>query len=159
MKGIFCVTKAKNNEEYRKELKTKNLVLGILMICSLVAAGIVLWAKRQGISKLSDYIAGVYCGAGTGIAIGCLINLIKNLIRMKDEEKLKKSRLENTDERILEIRDKAQRMAMLVLLLTIFAGGMIGGIFYPILIRTVLVLIYVFLFAYVIAYWVYQKKM
>lgn len=159
MKGIFCTTKARNNEEYRRELKSRNLVFGILCACSVAVAGFIVWAQAHGVSQLPDYIMGVYCGASVGIAAGCLIFIVKNRNRMKDEEKLKKSRLENTDERLMEIRDKALRIAMLVLLLTIFIGGMIGGIFYPILIKVVPVLVYVFLFTYVIANWVYQKKM
>ncbi len=39
------------------------------------------------------------------------------------------------------------------------AGGLIGGIFYPILVKAVLFIVYVFLFSYLVARKVYEKRM
>ncbi len=78
---------------------------------------------------------------------------------LKDEEKLKKSRLENYDERNQEIRNKALLAAVKILLVVCFVTAMVGGIFYPYLIKMLLFVIYVFLFSYLIANAYYKRRM
>ena len=102
---------------------------------------------------------GVYCGMGTGITLGCLILIGRNLLLFRDEEKLKRSRLENSDERLRQISGLAIRAAVLAMMIAALAGGLIGGIFYPILIKAFLFILYVFLFSYLIACRVYDKRM
>ncbi len=45
------------------------------------------------------------------------------------------------------------------MMIAALAGGLIGGIFYPILIKAFLFILYVFLFSYLIACRVYDKRM
>ncbi len=136
-KGIFCQTTAATNEEYRKELKRKNWIMALIGVLGLAASVIAAVAWKSESAGLPDYMVGVYCGMGTGIALGCLILIGRNLLLFRDEEKLKRSRLENSDERLRQI----------------------GGIFYPILIKAFLFILYVFLFSYLIACRVYDKRM
>ena len=35
MRGPFCMTTAKNNEEYRRELKVRNVIYAILMLAGI----------------------------------------------------------------------------------------------------------------------------
>ena len=45
------------------------------------------------------------------------------------------------------------------MMIAALAAGLIGGIFYPILIKALLFILYVFLFSYLIACRVYDKRM
>ena len=158
-RGIFCGTTATTNEEYRKVLKNRNLWMIGLTIIGLMIAVVALWAEKTGATALPDYIIGVYCGFGTGLAIAGVILFVRNLLLMKNEEKLKESRLENSDERLTEIRNKALQAAVKILLLVGVAASMILGIFEPVLIKACLFLLYVFLFSFIIATAYYKKRM
>lgn len=158
-RGIFCQTTATTNEEYRKELKGRNQWMFFLAIVGAATAIIALLAENGDAGAIPDYMLGVYCGAGTGIMLACLILIVKNLLLFKDEEKLKQSRLENYDERNAEIRSKAVFAAVKVMLIVCFMITLVGGIFYPYLVKVMLFIIYTFLFSYLIADAYYKRKM
>ena len=158
-KGIFCQTKAATNEEYRRELIGRNWKLALLCAVGIAVSATAALAWRGEVSGLPDYMMGVYCGAGAGLALGGLIMIIRNMILLGNEEKLKQSRLENSDERLLEISARAIKTAVQVMMFAALAGGLIGGIFYPILVKAVLFIVYVFLFSYLVARKVYEKRM
>lgn len=71
---------------------------------------------------------------------------------------LKKSRLNNTDERIQEIGNKAFRVATYAMLAALYAVALIGGLFYPVLVEYLLLVVCTFLLVYVIAFKYYNKK-
>lgn len=159
MRGIFCRTNARTNEEYREVLKRRNVYMALVVIAGIILAITAYAVSEKGASALPEYILGVYCGAGSGMAAAGLVFMIRNLCLMRNEEKLKKSRLENTDERMLEICSKAVNAAVLITLLTAVLAGLIAGIFYPILIKALIFVLYLFIFSYAAAYLVYKKKL
>ena len=159
MRGIFCQTTATTNEEYRKELKDRNGWLLFMAIGGAGEAAAAALAESGGTLTIPDYMLGVYCGTGAGIMVAAIVLYIRNLFLLKDEEKLKKSRLENYDERNQEIRNKALLAAVKILLVVCFVTAMVGGIFYPYLIKMLLFVIYVFLFSYLIANAYYKRRM
>lgn len=100
MKGIFCHTKAKTNEEFRKELKRKNILLGALAALGLVTLASAFFVHRCQVT-VSDHALRFYTGAGTGILAAALFLLFRNIYISKDETRLKQERLKNSDERSL----------------------------------------------------------
>lgn len=118
-----------------------------------------LLAEKGDAGAIPDYMLGVYCGAGTGIMAACLVLIARNLLLLKDEGKLKQSRLENYDERNAEIRNRAVLAAVKVMLVICFVVSLVGGIFYPYLIKAMLFIIYTFLFSYLVANAYYKRKM
>ncbi len=159
IRGIFCGTTAATNEEYRKIIKNKNCYLAVLIIVGILIAAAAFIVSEKEITALPEYMLGVYSGAGTGIALAGVILLVKNLILLKDENKLKERRIENADERLLEISNLAIRAAVRVMLLATLAVSMIGGIFYPILVKMLLFIALCFLFSYIAAFRIYQRHM
>ncbi len=159
MRGIFCQTTATTNEEYRKELKSKNLWMALLILLGAAIAVAAYLADVNGTLEIPSYMLGVYCGMGTGIAVAGVILLVKNLILLGNEEKLKASRLENYDERNREINGKAVMAAIKVMLVALLIIAMIVGIYDPYVIKILLLIVYVFLFSYLIAYSYYKRKM
>ena len=77
---------------------------------------------------------------------------------LNNDEKLKKSRLNNTDERIQEIRIKAFCVATYVMLGALYATGLIGGLFYSVLVKVLLFIASTFFLAYMIAFKYYNNK-
>lgn len=158
-RGIFCATTAANNEEYRKVLKRRNIWLGAVAGMGALVALAALLAERRSDTGLPDYILGVYCGFGTGLILGMAILFVRNMILLGNEEKLKQSRLENSDERLEQIGSRASQSALKVLMLVGIAGAMIGGIREPVLIKALIFALDVFVFSYLIALAYYRKKM
>lgn len=158
VRGIFCGTTAATNEEYRTVLKKRNIWMGALILTGALIAGAAWYAEQAGKAALPEYVIGVYCGFGTGLALAGLVLLIRNLIVMGNEGKLKQDRLENSDERIREISNRASRTSLMILVLALVAGGMVGGIFEPILVKMTILLIDVFVLSYIGAYNYYKRK-
>lgn len=159
IKGIFCMTTAATNEEYRKIIKNRNCYLSVLVILGIVIAAAAYVAYTKEVTTLPEYMLGVYCGVGTGIVLGGLISLLRNLLLLKDENKLKESRIENSDERLEEISNLAMKSAIKVMLLAILAVSMIGGIYYPVLVKMLMFIMVVFFFSYLTAFRLYQRHM
>lgn len=158
IRGIFCYTTAANNEEYRKVLKKRNGWMAALIGTGIIIAAAALMAEQSGAAVLPERILGVYCGFGTGIAIAGIVLFVRNRILLGNEEKLKKDRLENTDERLMEIGNRAVRTATRVVLLAGTAVAMICGIYEPVLINAVIFALDLFVFSYVIAYAYHKNK-
>jgi uncharacterized membrane protein len=159
MKGLFCGYKSSNNEEYKRVLKAKMKIMVLIFVIGTITLITALLAKNMWIVTISDQILGVYSGVGTGLIAVSVILWIKNKLILADDEKLKKSRLNNTDERIREISNRAYRVAGIVLLISLYVTGLIGGLFYPILVQVLLSMVCVFLIAYVAAYKIYENRM
>lgn len=159
MKGLFCSSKANNNEEYKKDVKARMKIMIIIFAIGSITLITSLLAKNMQSVAVSRQMLSVYSGVGTGLIVASAVLWIKNKIILADDEKLKKSRLESTDERIREISNKAFKAAGTVLIFALYVTGLIGGLFYPVLVRLLLYLVCIFLIAYVTAYKIYEKRM
>jgi len=159
MKGILCGTTARTNEEYKKVIKNRMKIMMAMSIVGIITATFGFGAEFYFKLPISDKMLGVYSGFGTGLLAAGIGLWIKNRILLNNEEKLKESRLNNTDERIQEISNKAFRVATYIMLAALYATGLIGGLFYPVLVQALMFIVCTFLLAYVIAYRSYNNKM
>lgn len=108
---------------------------------------------------IDDYLLGVYAGMGSALIGAGLAKIIRNRSTMKDEERLTKQRRERGDERIQEIGRIALRAAALLMILAMYVISLIGGLFYPVLPKILLILICIFLLVYVVTYRILEKRM
>ncbi|MGF7144582.1 hypothetical protein HNQ56_003013 [Anaerotaenia torta] len=159
MRGLLCGTTARTNEEYKKVVKvrmTRLLGVSVLGAFTLILS---LLAEFYWKVDIDERMLGVYAGMGSGLIVVGVVLWIKNRIILGDEEKLKESRLSNADERIKEISNKAYMTATAILLIAMYGIALIGGLFYPVMIQILIILVGIFALAYFIAYRVYDKKM
>lgn len=159
MMGLFCASKAKNNEEYKKVIQARMNLMLLLFVIGFITLIVSLLADKVWTVEISEYMLGIYSGVGTGLLVVSAILWIKDKLILGNEAKLKESRLSNTDERLKEISNKAFRMATIFLLAALYACGIIGGLFYPILVKMLLILVFVFLAVYMVTYKIYERKM
>ncbi|OOM82215.1 hypothetical protein CLPUN_03540 [Clostridium puniceum] len=159
MKNIFCTTTAKTNEEYKNVIKNRMKIMVIFMVIGIITALAGLLGEFYFKAPLSDKTLGVYTGLGSSLFAAGLVLWIKNKLILNNEEKLRESRLNNTDERNQEISHKALSIATYVMIISLYIVGLIGGIFYPILFNVLSFIVCIFLLTYVIAYKYYNKKM
>ncbi len=159
MKGFLCITNAKNDEEYRAVIKRRIAYYIIAMIIGLAMAVVSRWAYTEGLTKMSDLSLGFFSGAGIGITIACIAQIITNAVLLKNEKKLHESRIASSDERLASIESKARSISLTVLSFVLGGGCLIGGIFYPQLIFIFTAAVAVWAVSYVIAMLVYKNKM
>lgn len=165
MRGKFCMsdmweTKTfATNDEYREYLRKKDKSMRWIVVVGILLAVIGFWGEYKWTSVVDDYMLGVYAGVGCGLIIAGIMLGLKHRRIMKDEVRLKKARLEASDERVQEIGKCAFRMAAWIMIIAMYAISLIGGLWYPILTKILLVMVCVFLLAYMICYRVYEKKM
>lgn len=157
-RDVWDVKVPKTNEEYKEYLKKKDqsmrwiVVVGILLV--------ILGSIGEFMDvPIDDYMLGIYLGVGTGLIVAAIGLSIKHKRLMKNEEKLKRARLEMGDERIQEISKKAFRMAAWIMIIAMYAIMLVGGLFYPILAKTLVILICLFLVVYSLCYSIFEKRM
>lgn len=159
MKNIFCTTTPKTNEEYKNVIKKRMKIAVGLMVIGVITFLTSILGEFYLKTPVSDKVLGIYTGLGSSLfAIG-LVLWIKNKKILNNEEKLRESRLNNTDERNQEIARKALNIAAYVMVAFLYVIGLIGGIFYPILFDVLSFIVCIFLLTYVVAYKYYNKKM
>ena len=154
MKGDYST-----NEGYRKIVKKKAAVMLALMCLGLITIIVVEVCKRCFGINISDFTDGTYKGIGTGLMVAGGLLYLKRISMLKNEDKLKKARIEESDERLHAITDAAWRVATIVLLLAMYAELLLAGIGMPEVIRIIEPLIAVFFVTYLVAYKVISKKM
>jgi uncharacterized membrane protein len=159
MRGFICSTNVTTNEEYRNVVKTRMKLFVAFIIFGIVTASVAFYAEMNMNVAINEHMLEVYAGVGVGLILVGTMLWIKNRRLLNNEEKLKESRLSNTDERILEISNKAFRVATYVMLIAVYGIALIGGLFYPELVQILLVLVSAFLLTYVIAFKYYNNKM
>lgn len=158
MRGLFCGTTARTNEEYRKVVKVRMLIFMLVAIAGAATLAVALLARSWEVA-ISEQMLGVYAGMGTGLLVGGIVVWLKDAILLRNEEKLKNSRLECADERNQEISNKAVKFGVTVMLFAIYAITLIGGLYYPVLVKLMSGLIFLFLLAYMGAYQFYKNRM
>ncbi|MDF2907121.1 MAG: hypothetical protein K0R34_2442 [Herbinix sp.] len=159
MRGLLCGTTAKTNEEYKQVVKIRMYRfagLGLIGAITLITA---LLAEFYWKLDVKEEMLGVYTGGGFGLLLISIIMLIKNALMLRDEEKLKSSRISNSDERIKEISNRAFRTASIIMLITMYAVALIGGLLYPVLVEMLSAVVAIFVFAYLVSYYIYNRKM
>lgn len=158
MRGIFCRTNARNNEEYKAELKNKMKGFTGGAVVGIVTAVVGFGAHALGIDSANEHMAGVIAGIGTGIFAGMVILWMKTRQTLKGEKKIQEARLEQADERLQEISSRAYRAAATAMLAALYIVCLAGGFFYPVLVKILLIIVAVFLLTYTAAYKIFEHK-
>jgi len=159
MKGFLCITNAKNDAEYRAVVKRRIVCYIIAMIIGLAMAVVSRWAYTEGLTEMSDLSLGFFSGAGIGVIIACIIQIVTNIMLLKNEKKLHENRVASSDERLASIEAKARSISLTVLSFVLGGGCLIGGIFYPQLIFIFTAAVAIWAVSYVVAMLVYKNKM
>ncbi|WP_291630420.1 hypothetical protein [Clostridium sp.] len=158
MLGMFCGSDCKTNEEYKKVIKRRIILFIGIIVLGLTTLIVTFFGDKYLSLKISENMISTYSGFGTGLTVVGVVLLIKNILILKNEEKIRKARISNTDERIKAISLRASRFALAVMLVSMYLVALICGLWYPILTQVLFGIISVFLLSYLIAYIIISKK-
>ena len=150
---------AKNNEEYKEELKKRMRTMAVMFVLgalTLVTMIVLIVLKPQ---MLESYEAGLFTGMGTGLMVGAIMGIIQLRSRMKNEETLKKARLAETDERERELSNVAIRMTSKVMMAALYLV-MLGCMFFAKEVAFVMcALILLYFVSYIVCRKIISKRM
>lgn len=158
MKGLFCQTNAKTNEEYRQVVKMRMRAMVVLGVIGIITLTVGLLAEFKWDININDHMLGVYTGVGAGLTAAAIVIWIKNKLVLSNEEKLKQCRLSDADERNQEISRRSLNVAAYVLLISVYLVGLVGGLYYPVLSKILAVIVVVFVISYAVSYKIYERK-
>lgn len=161
MRGLFCqMCHAKNNEEYRAVLKKRQIRLIWFILTGMATIGVSLAAHFFWEAAVSEYRLGFLLGVGTGLILGAVIGLAQIRRKLADEERLKEARLKETDEREIEVDNRALQTTAKILLAVLYGMMVLGGLFdWREVVDMCLLLIAVFLLGYTGLKGYYGKRM
>lgn len=129
MRGLFSpMCRAKNNEEYRAVLRKRQLSYFLCLLAGLAEVGLVLFLVLSARTELSEYRLGYLLGLGGGMVLASALALVRIQRKKASEEKLKAARLQETDERELEVDSLALRAAAKLLLGALYGLLVIAGL-------------------------------
>lgn len=112
-------------EKFKQTLKRRLLFASLY--CAAVLALAALGIFRPGDAHVSDYIAGMSLGMCTGIAVVAIYFMIQIIRALRNEEKLKKLYISETDERLALIRTKAGGTGTVLSIAGLWLGAMVAG--------------------------------
>ncbi|MBQ8434846.1 MAG: hypothetical protein IJX24_02390 [Oscillospiraceae bacterium] len=149
-------------ENYRNKLKIHNIIFAvsaIALITAFVLAGMRVIKPVEGDSYWMDYWNGLIAGMSVAVMGFMIFGFIKNLIALKNTEKLRKQYLKENDERTIQITRYGQATGASIFLLMLPAAIIISGYFNPTVCITCLVVTFGLSLSMALGKIIYSKKM
>ena len=149
-------------ENYRNKLKTQNIILAVSAV-SLIVVQILAYLRIikpiEGNSHWSDMWNGMITGMAFAAMGFMIFGFVKNLISLKNPEKLKKQYIKENDERTLQIVKHGQAAGAAAFLLMLPAAIIISGFFNITVCITCLVITFCLSVSMALGKLIYSKKM
>lgn len=119
-----------NDEEYADMIRRKEKGLYALIAFGAVLLALsVLNESLAFLPSADSFTDGVYAGVGTGLCIAAIIFLLKNKKLLRDSKALHARRIEEYDERKIEITRRVTVTTFTIFAVVLFAAAMIAGFF------------------------------
>lgn len=119
-----------NDEEYAGMIRRKmKWLYGLLVFGAVLLALSVLNECLAFFPAADSFSDGVYSGVGTGLCVAAIVFLVRNKKLLKDAKALHVRRIEEYDERKIEITRKVAVTTFTIFLAVLFAAAMIAGFF------------------------------
>lgn len=125
-----------------KKIKMRMVYCVVLMV--LGAASLYIGTFVTVDSGNADYSAGYYTGLGLGVIAASVITLIKNIMLLKNPEKLKSREIYEADERNKMIGSKTWAWAGYAMFTILYVAQLVAGMYSVIVMNTLLVVLSVF---------------
>ncbi len=159
MSGFLKSSIATTNEEYKKVIKKRMNTMIALAMTGILTIGVAILTEFSHWINVNEDMLKYYIYFGAGLIGSSAALWIKNSRLLMDEDKIKRSRIANSDERIREISSRAYHIATVILVITMYVIALFGGLFIPILAKVLMCLISFFVLVYLVSYKILEKSM
>ena len=137
----------------------KRIYYVLIIMVGVITLAITYFASANGI-EFNEHLHGTFAGMGTGLILSGGVLIIKTQMTLSSEENLKAARLNNSDERNMEISSRAFRSAALIMIISFYVTALIGSIMIDErLIQLLLLNMSVLLVGYILSYNYYKRKL
>lgn len=126
----------------KKKIKLRMVYCGVLIVLGIASLYVGNFVTLN--SGNAEYSAGYYTGLGYGVIAAAVITLIKNLLLLKNSEKLKEREIYEADERNKMIGLKTWSWAGYAMFILLYIAQMVAGVFNVVIMNTLLVVLAVF---------------
>ena len=150
---------ARNNEEYKAELKKRMRTMTVLFVLGALTLATMIVLILLKPEMLESYEAGLFTGMGTGLMVGAVFGILRLRSRMKNDDTLKKARLAETDERERDISNKAIRVTSKIVLLAFYLVMLCSLFFSKVLAFVMCGFILLYFVSYVVCRNILSKRM
>ncbi len=148
-------------ENYRTKLKHNNVIFALSAV-ALIVTQVLAYARvitpNAGNSHWRDSWNGFIAGAAFAVMAFMIFGLIKNLIALKNPDKLKKQYIKDNDERTIQIVEKGKAYGSSAFLLSMPAIIIISGYFNIVVCITCIAVTFVLSILMTIGKIYYNKK-
>lgn len=135
----MLVENAKVGKTVKEKMKNRIVYSICLIVLGLVS--VLLGIGNFLPVEMSDYISGFYTGMGTGLVVGGIMLIVRNVRVLKDEKLMKEREIYENDERNRMIGLKTWSYTGYIMLLVLYAGMLVGGFIGELVLNTILVII------------------
>lgn len=123
--------------KFKQKLRMR-IILSLLAAVGAAAVFFTIYYATGGMGKLPDFIQGFQVGIFTAVEIVSVLQALFTLLALRNEEKMKKLYIKETDERTILITQKSGSSSFLILtfgllLATITAGFFSETVFFTLL--------------------------
>ena len=125
-----------------KKIKLRMVYSVILMVLGAISLYIGSFVTLD--SGNAEYSAGYYTGLGFGVTAAAIITIIKNVLLLKNPEKLKSREIYESDERNKMIGSKTWAWAGYAMFIILYVAQMVAGMYNVLIMNTLLVVLAVF---------------
>ena len=145
------------DEEYRETLKRRKKFIPVLMLGGAASIAVSLILMQSGEEK--GFLAGLYMGIGCGILGAGAVWFLRIRSLLKDEKKLRMKRLQEYDERNVQLNLKAHNTAGVILIFTGYVIMLVAGFFSMEVFWTVWALVMLYFALFITGRIIYGKVM
>lgn len=155
-------------DKYKVRIKNRMIfgMIGLFILIPVAVYALVRYLNVEGVisgTPVKDFIGGVFNGIRGSIvmafAIYLVITFIKNMLAIRNEEKLKKMYIEEYDERALAISEHSSRITFNITIYIILVVCVLTGLYSTTISLTLLaVWIFIMLTRFITIYF-YHKKL
>ncbi len=143
--------------DIKKRIKLRMVYCVLLLILGVASLCVAYFVPIQ--SGNADYSTGYYTGLGFGVIAASVITFVKNLLLLKNPQKLKEREIYESDERNRMIGLKTWSWAGYAMFILLYIAQMVAAMFNVVVMNTLLVVLGVFALCLLICRMVLTKIM
>ena len=114
---------------------------------------------QSGENKINEHMISTYAGVGSGIMTATVVLWIRFQLVLKNPKKAERNAAQQYRREKSGDWKEGIQICLHRTIMALYLICLIGGLWYPVLISVVGILMWIFLLTYVISYKVYERKM
>jgi uncharacterized membrane protein len=137
--------------KFRKTVRNR-IIWSIVEAVVAAAAFFIVYFVTDGMGHLPSFIQGFNAGVFSAMEVVCIIMAVSYAVSLRNEEKLKKLYIEETDERTVLIQQKSGAATLNIIVFCLLLAAIVAGFFNQIVFFTLLACV-----AFIMLIWICTK--